>query len=178
VCTAVHRGPERSRRQQQQNILNAIADGGESRSLRVKLKEIEGQQAEVADRLRRLTGLLGLQRQDLARLEATALLKLKDWTGLIHKHPLQARAIVKKFVPGRFVFTPVLGGSGTRPRYEVTATANATLILGAVVPALLPPATGPRAPGIGASHVGGDPGGIRSFVDAPSPRGACRRVAY
>ena len=61
---------------QQQNILNAIADGGESRSLRVKLKEIEEQQAEVADRLRRLTGLLGLQRQDLASLEATVLLKL------------------------------------------------------------------------------------------------------
>jgi len=43
------------------------------------------QQAEVADRLRRLTELLGLERQELARLEATALLKLKHWTGLIYK---------------------------------------------------------------------------------------------
>jgi hypothetical protein len=34
-------------------------------------------------------------------------------------------------------------GSG-RPRYEVTATANPALILGTVVPALVPPATGPR----------------------------------
>ena len=55
-------------------------------------------------------------------------------------HPLQARAILKKFVTGRFVFKPVVGSG--RPRYEVTATASTRLILGAVVPALLPP----RAP--------------------------------
>jgi hypothetical protein len=79
-------------------------------------------------------------------------MKLKDWTGLIDKHPLQARAIVKKFVPGRFVFTPILGGSGGRPRYEVTATANPSVILGTVIPALLPPATGPRGSGIGGAN--------------------------
>jgi hypothetical protein len=47
---------------------------------------------------------------------------------------------LKKFVTGRFVFKPVVGSG--RPRYAVTATASTRLILGAVVPALLPP----RAP--------------------------------
>ena len=41
---------------------------------RAKLKEIERQQAEAADQLQRSTGLLGLQQQDLAHLEATTLL--------------------------------------------------------------------------------------------------------
>jgi len=56
------------------NILDSIAGGSESRSLRAKLKEIERQQAEAANQLQRSTGLLGLQQQDLAHLEATTLL--------------------------------------------------------------------------------------------------------
>jgi hypothetical protein len=47
-------------------------------------------------------------------------------------------------------------------RETTSATANPSLILGAVVPALLPPVTGTRGSGLGASQVGGDPGGIRT----------------
>ena len=63
-------------------------------------------------------------------------------------------------MPGRFVFTPVRAGSAKLPRYEVTATANPSLILGAVLLALVPPATGPRESGAEASQIGGDPGGL------------------
>ena len=126
------------------NITNAIADGGESRSLRAKLVEVERQQADVADRLRRLTALVHLQGQDLALLEAAAQRTVaRDWAGLLARHPLQARAIVKKFVVGRFVFRPVVGDG--RARYEISATASTNLILAAVVPALnVPPPRGPE----------------------------------
>ena len=40
-------------------------------------------------------------------------------------------------VEGKTIFKPVIGSG--RPRYEVTATASTRLILGAVVPSLLPP---------------------------------------
>ena len=130
---------------QQQNLTEAIADGAGSgrRSLQAKLAEVEAQQAEVADRLKRLTALVQLQGQDLAALEQAVQMKVtRDWAGLLARHPLQARAIVRKFIQGRFVFRPIT--SGKRPRYEVTATASTSLIVGSVIPALLPPKALPR----------------------------------
>lgn len=74
---------------QQSAVVDAIADGGESRSLRAKLAEVERRQAEVADRLRRLTALVHLQGQDLVALEATAQRAVaRDWAGLLARHPL------------------------------------------------------------------------------------------
>ncbi len=177
---------------QQAHVVDAIADGGESRALRAKLADVERQQAEVGDRLKRRTALVHLQGQDLAALEATAQRAVaRDWAGLLARHALQARPIVKKFVAGRFVFKPVVGLG--RPRYEVTATASTPLILGAVVPALLRRASGPTA----RSQVGGGPKGTLptwlrpsdctsnssppsrsrrgpSWVPFPSGRGACQ----
>jgi site-specific DNA recombinase len=122
---------------QQANLVAAIADGGESRLLRAKLTEVEAQLTEVADRLRRLSALVSLQGRDLAQLEAAACAAvMRDWAGLLARHPLQARTIVKKFVQGRFRFEP------QGHAYQITATASTALIVGGVVPALLSPSRG------------------------------------
>ena len=122
---------------QQQHLVTAIADGDSSRSVRAKLAEVEQQQTAVADRLRRLSALVSLQGRDLAQLEAAAWAAVtRDWAGLLARHPLQARTIVKKFVQGRFRFEP------QGHAYKITATASTALIVGAVVPALLPPSRG------------------------------------
>ena len=124
---------------QQEHLVAAIADGDASRAVRAKLAEVEQQRTEVADRLRRLSALVNLQGRDLAQLEAAACAAVtRDWAGLLARHPLQARTIVKKFVQGRFRFEPK-GQS-----YKITATASTALIVGAVVPALLPPSRGPE----------------------------------
>jgi len=101
------------------HLVAAITDGDTSQSVRAKLAEVEQQQTEVADRLRRLSSLVKLQGRDLAQLEAAAQAAVaRDWAGLLARHPLQARAIVKKFVQGRFRFEPA------GRFYSVTATAS------------------------------------------------------
>ena len=137
---------------------HATADGGESRSPRAKLKGIE------AGRGRRPTSAVNrAPRTSTAGPRPHRGDDAPDTEGLDGASPpspasgagdheeIRARPIRLHAAPR---------GSGGRPCYEVSATANPSMILGAVVPALLPPATGPRGSGGSGSHIGGDPEGL------------------
>jgi hypothetical protein len=118
---------------QQQNLVEAIANRGDaSRALQIKLAAVEQELHDVEARRRHESTLVSLDPEEVgARFAALA----DDWGGLLKRHPLQARSIVKKLISGKFKFEPHI--EPERRFYRITGNLSTAHLVGAVVPGLL-----------------------------------------
>jgi site-specific DNA recombinase len=126
--------------QQRENLTTAIAEGGERfAAIHEKLAEVERQTATARGRLAHLDRLLALDQINLDKLDTLIRLKLKDFSGLIGRHPAQAKTIIRKFLAGPLIFTPGTARDGAA-KITITGEATGGLLLSAALAALVPSA--------------------------------------
>ncbi len=99
--------------QQRVNLTDAVADGGDRfPAIRERLAQVERDAHAARERVAKLDALLALDQVNLAKLDAVIALKLKDFAGLLDRHPAQAKTILRKFLRGPIRFTPATTKAG------------------------------------------------------------------
>jgi len=88
------------------HLVRAVVNGGEIPTLVAAMHEAEERKARIADQLDALDRAVALRQLDVKALEPQLRERLRDWSGLLARHPLQARQILKKLVPTRLSVTP------------------------------------------------------------------------
>ena len=88
-------------------LTEAVAQGGNLSSLIDAIKEREQRRTSLQASLSSLSGLESVELLDERRLERDLSLHLAEqWQGLLTRHTLQARQIVRKLLVGRLRFIP------------------------------------------------------------------------
>jgi hypothetical protein len=88
------------------HLVRAVVNGGEIPTLVSAMHAAEERKARIADQVDALDRAAALRQLDVKALEPQLRDRLKDWSGLLARHPLQARQILKKLVPTRLSVTP------------------------------------------------------------------------
>ena len=70
------------------------------------IRDAEGRQARITDQLDGLDRAASLRQMNVKTLEPELHRRLKAWSGLLQRHPLQARQILRKLLPVRLTMTP------------------------------------------------------------------------
>lgn len=115
---------------QLQRLAAAIADGADHRTMRtaIQSRELELQllERDIAD----------MRQPDPAEMDPEAMRRtleamLPDWRGVLHKHPAQARSMIRKLLKDRLVFTPE--ARNDQPGYRVRGVGTMAPLLNVVL---------------------------------------------
>jgi site-specific DNA recombinase len=87
-------------------LTQAVANGGQVQTLVQAIRDAEGRQGRIQDQLDGLDRAAGLRAVSVKSLEPELKRRLKDWSGLLQRHPLQARQILMKLLPVRLTMNP------------------------------------------------------------------------
>ena len=93
------------------HLTEAVAQGGNLSSLMAAIREREHRRAMLQDSLSGLINLEHIKILDEGRLKEDLSSHLEEqWQGLLMRHTLQARQIVRKLLVGRLRFVPYKNG--------------------------------------------------------------------
>src|SRR5262249_27477304 len=112
-------------------LVDAITGGGELPALLTAVKEREAQRAQCEQQLAALDSTRRLSRIDRARLDRQVRETLTDWQGLLTKHTVPAREILRTVLAGRLIFTP----APAELAYSFSGEASIGRLLAGAVPA-------------------------------------------
>jgi hypothetical protein len=90
------------------NVADAIAIGGDVPALLSKLQALAQRRAELLQQQQALGDAPLLPRVDVRLMERRARALLKDWRGLLTRHPSDARGVLRQLLAGPMLFTPIL----------------------------------------------------------------------
>lgn len=108
----------------------AVGAGEPLRSLLDAMKARERRRAELQAQLEHLDGL-GRSARNPADMMHELSQRLTDWHGVLERHPVQARQLLRKLLDGRLILTPRIDETGRW--YEVTGRAVYGRLLSGIV---------------------------------------------
>jgi len=87
-------------------LTQAVVNGGQVQTLVQAIRDAEERQERIKDQLDALDRAASLRQVNVKSLEPELKRRLKDWSGLLQRHPLQARQILTKLLPVRLTMNP------------------------------------------------------------------------
>ena len=111
-----------------ENLVEAIALGGQLPALVTRVQEVEARRQELAERLRMIGEGPMVPRVDWRATERQARQLLVDWRGVLSRHPQEARPLLRELLAGEPLrFTPIDESTRRGYRFEGSAVIGGLL---------------------------------------------------
>ena len=104
------------------HLVDAIATGKATESIFSELQKAEKAKKSLTTQIEDLDELSYTVSLDAKRIERSLHTRASDWNGLIRRHPIQARQMLRKILEGHVICTPFKDARGRG--YEVSAAGS------------------------------------------------------
>ena len=113
-------------------LVEAVAQGGDSRSLMAEIQKREAQQQELHAQLSGIANRHLETWRSKASVREDLEQRIQEWRGLLRRRAVQGRQILSKLIDGRLLMTPHT--DQTPAYYEFSGTGTLTGLLSGIVP--------------------------------------------